>query len=97
MMNSLKKALASRVYGAKELAGSMDRSVHLRELVTNQYVILTLSSVCHQNLEAKMKDEMLPGYYKLVGGHNQNYKSIKTTYLSGNTIESFEDTLLFAP
>ena len=75
----------------------MDRSVHLRELVTNQYVILTLSSVCHQNLESKMKDEMLPGYYKLVGGHNQNYKSIKTTYLSGNTIESFEDTLLFAP
>lgn len=87
----------STAYGAHELAASMDRSVHLRELVTNQYVILTLSSVCHQNLESKMKDEMLPGYYRLIGGHNHNYSSIKTTYLSGNTIESFEDTVLFAP
>ena len=80
-----------------QVAASMDRSVHLRELVTNQYVILTLSSVCHQNLEAKMKDEMLPGYYKLIAGHNLNHRSIKTTYLSGSTIESFEDTVLFAP
>lgn len=44
-----------------------------------------------------MKDEMLPAYFKLIQGHNVKDSSIKLTYVSTDTVQAFEDTVLFAP
>jgi hypothetical protein len=39
----------------------------------------------------------LPGYFKLVEGHNKKFSSIKLAYASTDTVQAFEDTVLFAP
>jgi hypothetical protein len=74
------------------MINTMERCPDLGKMLVSKYLIVILGSTASQNLEKKMKTQIIPSFFELVPEED-----ITITYSSGCKTESMEDTLLFAP
>jgi len=79
-------------YGVEQMINTMERSPDLGKMLVSKYLIVILGSTASQNLEKKMKTQIIPSFFELVPEED-----ITITYSSNCKTESMEDTLLFAP
>jgi hypothetical protein len=71
---------------------TLERCPDLGQMLVNKYLILILGSTTSQNLEKKMKTQIIPAFFEIVPEVD-----IPTLYSSECKMEAIEDTLLFAP
>ena len=84
MPTSGSKPTAARYSGAAglhRLATTVERSRELGGMLVHPHALLVVSSVAHQNLETKLKNELLPGVAALVPSHQ-----MRLIHVSGNKI-----------
>lgn len=74
------------------MINTIERCPEIGKMLVAQYLIVILGSTSNQNLEKKMKSQIIPSFFELAPEND-----ITITYSSGNKIESMEDTLVFAP
>lgn len=71
---------------------TLQRSPDVRKLLLNRYLIIVVSSTVHHNVDKKMRDDVLPDYFDVVGKDD-----VRLAHVSQRKIEAMEDSVLFAP